>query len=142
MRNKLERQIIQAKYITTDQKKAMHEMLNKKIFGNNLCHGDLHVSNLIETKDGIKIIDWVDASSGSAAADACRTYLLYKLFREEIAEMYLRLFCNKSLLTKEAIITWLPLIACARLSENSMNENEINKLQKIIGNDIQIGRTE
>lgn len=86
--------------------------------GNRLCHGDFHVLNLLQTINDIKIIDWVCASSGSISADVCRTYLLYLLYRPEIAEIYMDIYCGKAGLSKQDVLEWLPVIAGARLNEN------------------------
>jgi aminoglycoside phosphotransferase (APT) family kinase protein len=40
-----------------------------------LCHGDLHPSNVIMSRDGPIIVDWFDASSGDRLADVARTLL-------------------------------------------------------------------
>ena len=63
-----------------------------------LCHGDFQPSNIIITKDGTPyIIDWSHATQGNGSADAARTYLIFKLQeKDEIAEKYLKLFCEKT----------------------------------------------
>ena len=40
-----------------------------------LCHGDLHPSNVIVSKDGPVIVDWFDASRGDRVADVARSSL-------------------------------------------------------------------
>ena len=69
-------------------------------YENRLCHGDFHLLNLIMSDDKVTIIDWVDASAGDIRADVCRTYLLYSELSTEVAELYLRLYCEKSGLRK------------------------------------------
>ena len=63
-----------------------------------LCHGDFQPSNILITKEGTPyIIDWSHATQGNGSADAARTYLLFKLHKQdELAEKYLRLFCTKT----------------------------------------------
>jgi aminoglycoside phosphotransferase (APT) family kinase protein len=41
-----------------------------------LCHGDLHPSNVLLTRDGPVIVDWFDASRGDPIADVARSSLL------------------------------------------------------------------
>ena len=41
-----------------------------------LCHGDLHPSNVILTRDGPVIVDWFDASRGDPVADVARSSLM------------------------------------------------------------------
>jgi aminoglycoside phosphotransferase (APT) family kinase protein len=40
-----------------------------------LCHGDLHPSNVIVSRDGPVIVDWFDASRGDRVADVARSSL-------------------------------------------------------------------
>jgi aminoglycoside phosphotransferase (APT) family kinase protein len=40
-----------------------------------LCHGDLHPSNVIVSKDGPVLVDWFDASRGDRVADVARSWL-------------------------------------------------------------------
>ena len=40
-----------------------------------LCHGDLHPSNVILSKDGPVLVDWFDASRGDRVADVARSSL-------------------------------------------------------------------
>ncbi len=117
MSDKLTRQIETAHMMNNNQKSALVHRLNAMSFEKKLCHGDFHLFNLILTDHGVKIIDWVDASSGDIRADVYRTFLLYSQFSVELAEMYLRLYCEKSHLVKEDVFQWAPMIAGARLSE-------------------------
>jgi tRNA A-37 threonylcarbamoyl transferase component Bud32 len=41
-----------------------------------LCHGDFHPANVIQTGQGLMIIDWNDATQGHPAADIARTILI------------------------------------------------------------------
>lgn len=83
----------------------------------------------------VNVIDWVDASAGDIRADVYRTYLLYSQFSSELADIYLRLYCEKSGLLKSEVFQWAPVIAGARLSENVSSENS-GRLIKIIENTI------
>jgi len=40
-----------------------------------LCHGDLHPSNVIVSRDGLTLVDWFDASRGDRVADVARSCL-------------------------------------------------------------------
>ena len=40
-----------------------------------LCHGDLHPSNVIVSRDGLVLVDWFDASRGERVADVARSCL-------------------------------------------------------------------
>lgn len=131
MPEKLERQIISGKILNADQKNALLKRLNSLKFDFRLCHGDFHPYNLILSNDRMTIIDWVDSCSGDIRADIYRSYLLISQSSLELAEMYLRIYCQKSGLLREEIFQWAPIIAGARLSENLSSEN-IDSLMKLI----------
>ena len=40
-----------------------------------LCHGDLHPSNVIVSRDGLVLVDWFDAARGDRVADIARSWL-------------------------------------------------------------------
>jgi len=112
-------------------KQRLLDKMNEISYGNNLCHGDCHIFNLIKTKDNIVIIDWVDSSCGNIAADVYRSYLLYLQFSADLAELYLRLYCEKTSLNKEKIFLWEPILACARLAEN-VSDDKAKQLLEIV----------
>lgn len=97
----------------------------------SLCHGDFHLYNLVQAGDRVWIIDWVDAGSGDVRADICRTYLLYLENHQELADLYLDIYCSKTDYTKEAVLEWLPIVSAARLSEN-ISPNSKDQLLNII----------
>lgn len=87
-------------------------------FDFRLCHGDFHPFNLILSKEEkVKVIDWVDASSGDIRADVFRTYLLYSQSSVELAEMYLHIYCSRTGLSRDEVFQWAPIIIAARFSE-------------------------
>lgn len=128
---KLRRQIEFAPLLDAKQKNSLLRKLESITFEKRLCHGDFHLFNLILSDNEVTIIDWVDSSAGDIRADIYRTYLLYTQFSMDLAELYLRLYCEKSGLSKEEIFQWAPIIASARLSENVSSE-ESNRLLEII----------
>jgi len=122
LKDKLYRKINSAPLPDTQRQSLLRELDGLATDG-ALCHGDFHVLNLIETADGLRIIDWVDASIGCAAADVCRSYLLYLLYKQELAEIYLRCYCKKAGIPRENVIEWLPILAAARMTENNSPED-------------------
>lgn len=130
---KLRRQIESAPNLNIRPKNALLQKMDTITYKKRLCHGDFHLFNLIMSDDNnqVTIIDWVDSSAGDLRADVYRTYLLYEQFSVELAEMYLRLYCQKSGLSKEDIFQWAPIIAGARLSENVSSEKN-ERLMKIV----------
>lgn len=131
MYDKLCRQIKAADSLTEKYKNDLLRRLDTMTIENRLCHGDLHLFNLILADERVYIIDWVDSSAGDIRADVCRTYLLYSLYFSELADSYLQIYCKKSGLSKEEILQWAPIIAGAALSERMSTENAAH-LIKII----------
>jgi uncharacterized protein (TIGR02172 family) len=131
MKEKLYKKIERVNIIHNDIKHKIFDLLNEINFSYNLCHGDFHFMNLLQTSDGIKIIDWVDSSSGIIEADIYRTYLLYFIHNEQLANLFIDKYCKITKTSKENILFWAPIIAAARLSED-VSDLENEKLMKII----------
>jgi RIO-like serine/threonine protein kinase len=132
MKTRLENDIKNAIGINDTTKNNILNKLYGIEFRNNLCHGDFHVMNLIETNNGIKIIDWVDATCGIIEADIYKSYMLYKLSKPEIAELYLDMYCKIMNKEKNSILEWASVIACARLALATNDGNIVKSLIKII----------
>ncbi|WP_025784374.1 phosphotransferase family protein [Sporosarcina sp. D27] len=137
MHDKLYRQIEAVTTIDERQKSYLLKKLESFTFESRLCHGDFHLFNLLVADNEVVIIDWVDASAGDPRADVYRTYLLYSQFSTELAEVYLRLYCEKSGFRRPEVFQWSPVIAGARLSENVSTENS-ERLMEIINKHRQI----
>ncbi|QDR78918.1 aminoglycoside phosphotransferase family protein [Sporomusa termitida] len=133
-KDKLMRDIEAAKLLNKNQKLTLQNMLHSFISEDLLCHGDFHAFNIIQSNQGLVIIDWVDATCGCIAADVCRSFLLYLLTNKEVANLYLQHYCERSTsVTKEEVLKWLPIIAGARLSENNLHD-AVNVLLHIVEN--------
>ena len=137
MNRKLQREIESVKGLDVEIKSSLIKKLESKNSENRLCHGDFHFYNLIKSDNEVFIIDWVDASAGNPLADVCRTYILYSQVSVEIAELYLKLYCEKSGRNRKEILDWAPIIAAARLSENVDTEDS-NRLMKFIQNNTDV----
>lgn len=109
-----EQKKIHAIRVNTDEMELMRKRLERQIksvqkldsitFDFRLCHGDFHPFNLILSKEEkVKVIDWVDASSGDIRADVFRTYLLYSQSSVELAEMYLHIYCSLTVLSRDEV---------------------------------------
>lgn len=131
MTEKLKRQIEAASLLKKEQKRSLLEKLDRMEGDNKLCHGDFHLFNLIQSDQGVTIIDWVDSSVGDPRADVYRTYLLYAGFSMEWADRYIRLYCERSGFSIEEVFAWAPIIAGARLSENVSSEDH-ERLMEIV----------
>ncbi|PEP89398.1 aminoglycoside phosphotransferase [Bacillus toyonensis] len=125
MRERLERQIKSVHKLDENRKKNILQKLDSIVFDSRLCHGDFHPFNLILSNDNVKIIDWIDASSGDIRADVFRTYLLYAQVSVELAEMYLHMYCRNTGLSRDEIFQWAPIIITARFAEKISPHNAV-----------------
>lgn len=91
-----------------------------------LCHGDFQPSNIILKADGTPyIIDWSHATQGNGSADAARTYLLFHLQgKEELAEKYLKLYCEKTDTEIQYVQRVLPIVAASQSVKAKPEEAE------------------
>lgn len=92
-----------------------------------VCHGDFNFSNIIITPEGVPyIIDWAHATQGNASADVARTYLLFVLQgNDELAEKYLKLFCQKSDTARQYVQKWIPIVAASQSVKGKPEEKEM-----------------
>lgn len=91
-----------------------------------LCHGDYNPSNIIVSDDGkLYIIDWSHATTGNGAADAARTFLLFKLAKNDaLAEKYMSLYCEINNVKRDYIQRWLPIVAASQSVKGKPEERE------------------
>ena len=54
---------------------AALDLLPERAGTPRLCHGDLHPSNVIVSREGLVLVDWFDASRGDRVADVARSCL-------------------------------------------------------------------
>ena len=91
-----------------------------------VCHGDFNPSNIIITPEGVPyILDWSHATQGNASADVARTYLLFRLAGDvDLAEKYMKLFCQKSDTARQYVDKWLPVVAASQSVKGKPEERE------------------
>jgi aminoglycoside phosphotransferase (APT) family kinase protein len=90
-----------------------------------VCHGDFNPSNIVVGPDGqLYACDWAHATQGSGAGDAAMTYLLFMLEDEELANMYLDMYCVRSDTPRQVIHNWLSIVAAAELSRHETENKE------------------
>ncbi len=126
LREKLCRQIDEAApYLDATTRYELHTRLNALPRHHKLCHGDFQPSNIILSPDGsCSILDWSHATIGNASADAARTYLMFALKDQTLADRYLSLFCRQSDTARQYVQQWLPIVAAAQLSRCREEERE------------------
>ena len=103
-----------------------------------LCHGDFHPDQVIMSKGGPVIIDWIDAAKGSPAADVARSSLalrhlappsgrarewLIGLARAYAHFSYLKRYLNRSSITRQEVDEWRLPVAVALLGSTTPEES-------------------
>ncbi|HET6810471.1 MAG TPA: aminoglycoside phosphotransferase family protein [Acidimicrobiales bacterium] len=116
------------------------ELLEALPQGDRLCHGDLHLGNLIGSWDKPAIIDWGDACRGDPIADVARTELLQRLGspppgaalairvcapvgRTALAAQYLATYQKLRPISATELNKWRIVRAAARLREPIPSEH-------------------
>ena len=104
----------------------LHTRLDGLPKHNKLCHGDFVSDNIIITpNDKAYVIDWSHATQGNASADAARTFLRLMLAgNDKHAEIYLRLFCEKSDTARQYVDKWMAIVAASQLVKQNPEERE------------------
>jgi len=130
-RARLQDRIAAAEPLSPAAKSAVLEALARMPEEGTLCHGDFHPGNIIMAERGPVIIDWVDATRGSAAADVARTWVLVmghacydgtpewvRPLARQCCAGHLRRYAELQPITEEEVAAWIPIVAAARLAEN------------------------
>ncbi|MFR1554892.1 MAG: aminoglycoside phosphotransferase, partial [Coriobacteriales bacterium] len=69
------------------------------------------------------ILDWAHATQGNAAADAARTYLIFRLCgADERAETYMSLYCEKTGTARSYVERILPIVAATQTAKSTEEE--------------------
>lgn len=124
LKEKLARQINSITELDASQRYELLTRLESMPHHSKLCHGDFNPSNIIVGKNGkMTVVDWAHATQGNASADAAMTYLLFALKDQEVADLYLKIFCKKSDTAIQYVQQWLPIVAASQL----VKENELEK---------------
>ena len=126
-------------HVSEPLKNKALDLLARLPDGETLCHGDLHPGNVLITKKGPVVIDWMTACTGSPWTDVARTSLIlsigakaagkqiHPLLRTAIRAYqctYLNRYQALRENTGDELRLWKPVIATARLSENIVPERE------------------
>ncbi|ABX44274.1 phosphotransferase [Lachnoclostridium phytofermentans] len=125
LKDKLIRQINSLEMLDSIKKYDLLTRLDGMPKHVKVCHGDLNPNNIIVSNDNMYVIDWVHATQGNASADTARTYLLFALEDQRLADYYLDVFCKKSKTEKRYVQTWLPIVAAAQLSKDKPEEKDL-----------------
>ena len=135
----LERAIEHARALPDDLRRRTLAVLDTCPDGDRLCHGDFHPENVLMTRRGPIIIDWMTAVRGDPLGDVARTVLLMtvgepptgalirlltRLMRGWMRSAYLERYFELRPEGREGLNRWLIVTFAARLAENINNETE------------------
>jgi Ser/Thr protein kinase RdoA (MazF antagonist) len=138
-KERLSDDIHHAGYLSEDLRDKALSMLSLLPDGQNVCHGDYHPGNVILTKGGPIVIDWMTASAGSPWTDVARTSLLLSIgakgagnqvspLLRMVVRLYHRTYLNRyralNADSENELERWMPVIAAARLNEDIIPERE------------------
>jgi uncharacterized protein (TIGR02172 family) len=138
-KDRLQHAVSSTEHLESSLKNTILDLLQSLPDGSSICHGDFHPGNVLLTKSGPVVIDWMTACSGSPWTDVARTSLLLsigaKAARKEvhpILRMAIRLYHDRYLSRYRKLIAdsqgelarWTPVIAAARLNENIIPERD------------------
>ncbi len=129
IKEKFKSRIEKAEGLTDNTRYELLERLDGMRDHTKLCHGDFVPSNIIIKDNGdYFIIDWSHATQGNGSADAATTYLkLVKSGKEEIANKYLDLYCEKTDTQKILVQRWIPIVAAVELTRGNKEDEEFLK---------------
>lgn len=138
-KDRLRYDIEETPHLTDALRRKVGDLLERLPDGQNICHGDFHPENILITKSGPVVIDWMTACAGSPWADVARTSLILTIGVRAAAkqiplllQMMVRLYHRRYLWryrtlrpdTENEMRCWMTLIAAARLNENIIPERE------------------
>ncbi len=103
--------------LSGDLRKKLLEKLDALPDGTALCHCDFHVYNVFFDGEDATIIDLLQISRGEEAADAACSYVAYCLEDQELGDLYLARYCEKSKIPAKNVKRWLEVYAATLLGQ-------------------------
>jgi len=114
-------------------KTRLYEYIDSLEDDNILCHGDFHPDNVLITKNGEIIIDWMTATQGNPLTDIARTSIIFKFgvvpdktylekqiiyfIRNRFYLEYIKHYIKLTGVKIEQVEQWELPVAAARLTE-------------------------
>lgn len=131
LRDKIEKRIRNIGELSSEVREGALSVLEGLPYGSKLCHGDFHPGNIMMTREGPIVIDWIDAAIGNPPADVARTSILImgtkatagstSVFEKAMLgwmhKMYLKGYFKLRPAGEDEYRSWMPLVAAARISE-------------------------
>jgi aminoglycoside phosphotransferase (APT) family kinase protein len=145
LRQSLEHKLTHAPLLSDAVKAKLLEHLASLPDGDKVCHCDFHPLNILQCGSQAVVIDWNDVKRGNPHADAARTLLIlterptvqevgwlvatiFPLLQKIMINAYLRHYCQLTQSTPHEIMLWLPIMAAARLREQSAKHSQLQAL--------------
>jgi thiamine kinase-like enzyme len=129
----LKNNISKIELLQNDVKMRLYKYIDELEEDNILCHGDFHPDNVLITKNGEVVIDWMTAAQGSPLADIARTSVMFKFgvvpvkmyiekqiinfIRNKFYLAYIKHYIMLTGVKNEQIERWELPVAAARLTE-------------------------
>lgn len=76
MKARLRKRIALSGHLNDAERVQILRTLEAQADGDQLCHGDLHLENLLGALTGPTVIDWSNAAAGPPAADVARSLVI------------------------------------------------------------------
>lgn len=138
---KLEQKIETSEDILKSRYDKILTYLKTLEFNDQLCHGDFHPKNIMNSEGRLTPLDWGDAHCGNAFGDVARTYIvlssphipsgtpllmkwMLKKYRKILVQSYISEYLKISNTKWQQIESWLIPVAAARIEEDISNEKE------------------
>jgi Ser/Thr protein kinase RdoA (MazF antagonist) len=138
-RERLQYKIQHAKPLPEGVRQAALKALEGLPDGDRLCHGDFHPDNILMTKSGPIIIDWMDATRGNPILDVARSSILIggkslppgtslgwviQILRNWFHRTYLNHYFHLRPDDHSLLEVCIPIVAAARLEEGIQDDEE------------------
>jgi uncharacterized protein (TIGR02172 family) len=132
-KTRLKDNIFSTDLLQDDIKNKLYEYIDTLEDDNILCHGDFHPDNVLITKNGEVIIDWMTATQGNPLTDIARTSIMFKFgvapdktylekqiinfIRNRFYLEYIKHYIKLTGVKIEQVEQWELPVAAARLTE-------------------------
>ena len=103
--------------LSSDLKKNLLESLGQLPDGVALCHCDFHGGNILFDGVDYAIIDLLQICRGDPAADGACSYVSHYLLHPDIGGLYFNKYCEKSGISREDVLRWVPVYAGTLLGQ-------------------------
>jgi thiamine kinase-like enzyme len=97
--------------LSTGVKKSLLGILGGLPEGQALCYCDFHAGNVFFDGTEYTVVDLLQVCRGDPAGDAACSYAAYNFIHREIAEYYLKRFCDKTGISVKSVQQWLTVYA-------------------------------